>query len=323
MAKFTDLSNELVLAIASFIQKPVDILRLCLLERRSYKLVKPLLYENIVFNYVDYPTNIAGRGLRSMSADISLFCRFIKQQLEESSRRNRDGPTFHRECRSLAIYIDERLTYANYDVVGVCGFVPFLKSFSLITNPRFDDPKKDVRFKIDALGRALQPLRHTLESLTLFIRNQDDCWTAAGFGSLHNFTAMKKLRIQSQVLLCRASDLPGNRASTLLLSQILPPSLEDLTIHCCEHGSGRTDGEEDLAHHVEASLDGKSFSTRTFEPDECLTQIDRRVIESVVVCLLDVPSCGTAIYRSLGLQESFDIVGKVGSPDVKDNRVFE
>ena len=308
MAKFTDLSNELVFAIACFIRKPADILHLCIAERRSYELIQPLLYENVVFNHFDYPIHTPVHGLRSMSSKISLFCRCIKEQLKENSRRNRDGPAFGRECRSLAINVNARLTYANYDVIGVCAFVPFLKSFSLISNPRFDDPKKDVRFNMDALGRALQPLRHTLESLTLFIRNQDYCWAAEGLGTLQNFTAMKKLRIQSQVLFCWESGLP-----TLLLSQILPPSLEDLTIHCCEYDFGSTDEREGLAHHVEASLDRKSFSTRIFEPDECLAETNRRVIESVVVCQLGVPSCGTNVYRSLGLKKSFDIVGrKVG-----------
>ena len=281
MANFTDLSNELVFAIVSFIRSPVDILQLCFAESRSYELVLPLLYENVVFNYADYPINIPGEGLRSMSSNISLFCRFIKQQLKENSKKNRDGPTLRSECRSLAINIDERLTYANYDVIGVCAFVPFLKSFSLVSNPRFDDPKKDTRFKLDALGRALQPLRHTLESLTLFICNQDYCWDAEGLGSLNNFLAMKKLCIQSQVLFCRGFGLP-----TPLLRQILPPSLEDSTIHYCKHDPGSTDEKEGLAHHVEASLDGKSFSTRTFEPDERLAETDRRVMESVVVCLL-------------------------------------
>ena len=319
MAKFTDLSNEIVFAIASLIRKPADILHLCIAERRSYELIQPSLYENVVFNHLDYPNHKPGHGLRSMGSKIHLFCRCIKQQWKENSRRNRDGPDFGRECRSLAINIDERLTYANYDVIGVCAFVPSLKSFSLISNPRFDDPKTDVRFKIDALGRALQPLRHTLESLTLFIRNQDYCWAAEGLGSLNNFLAMKKLCIQSQVLLCREIGLP-----TPLLSQILPPRLEDLTIHCCEHDSGRPDDSGDVAHHVEASLEGESFSTRTFEPDECLAGIDRRVIESVVVCMLDVPSYGTSVYRSLGLKKSFDIVGrKVGLPGVKEDRVLE
>ena len=308
MAKFTDLPNELVSTIASFIRKPTDILRLCFAERRSYELIRPLLYENVVFNFVDYPANMPDAWLRSMSSDIHLFCRCIKQQLKHNERKNRDGPTFRSECRSLAIYIDERLTYANYDVVQVGRFVPFLKSFTLITNPRFDDPKRDTRFKIDALGRALQPLRHTLESLTLFIRNQDECWYNEDLGSLYYFTAMKKLRIQSQCLGCRESGLSDNRAP-MLLSQILPPKLEDLTIHCCAHPPRLTEGKEDLAHHVEASLDGKSFSTRTFEPDERLAGTDRRVIESVVVCLLDARWGGT-VRGPWPLQKHFDIVGR-------------
>ncbi|KAM0801553.1 hypothetical protein BDR22DRAFT_178462 [Usnea florida] len=94
MAKFTDLPNELVFTIASFIRKPTDILRLCFAERRSYELIRRLLYENVVFNCVDYPPRLPDKWLRSMSSDIHLFCRCIKQQLKHNERRNRDGPTF-------------------------------------------------------------------------------------------------------------------------------------------------------------------------------------------------------------------------------------
>ena len=318
MAEFTDLSNELVIAIASFIRKPADILQLCIAERRSRELIQPLLYGNIVLNHFDYPTHVSGNEMRSMGSNIHLFCRSIKQQLKENSRRNGDSPTFGRGCRSLAINIDERLTYSAHDVIGVCGFVPFLRSFSLISDPRLINPKEDFRFKIDALGRALQPLRHTLETLTLYIRGQDYCWAEEGLGTLHNFTALKKLRIQSQVLLGGESALRDNTAPTLLLSQIIPPNLEDLTIHCCEPGSRHADEKADVAHHVEAPLDGTSFSTRNFEPEECLAGTDRRFIESVVVCLLDVRLSGTPVCRSSRLKKSFDIVGrKVGLPGVK------
>ena len=324
MAKFTDLSNELVFAIASFIRKPTHILQLCLAERRSYGLVQPLLYENVVFNHLDYPNHKSGNGLRSMSSKVHLFRQCIKQRLKENSRRNIDGPAFGRECNSLAINIDERLTYANYDVIGVCGLVPFLKSFTLVSNPRFHDLRIDVRFRIDALGWALHPLRHTLETLNLFFRNQDYYWAAEGLRNLHDLTALKKLCIQSQVLLGEQSALRNNRDPTLLLSQILPPNLEDLMIHCCEHDYVRTEGKEYLAHHVDASLDGQSFSTRTFGPDETLMGTDRRVIESVVVCLFDAHISDLPVHRSLRLKKFFDIVGrKVGLPGVKETQVFE
>ena len=179
--------------------------------------------------------------------------------------------------------------------------------------------------RIDALGRALQPSRHTLETLNLFIHDQDYYWAAEGLETLRNFTALKKPWIQSQVLLGEQSALRNNGVPTLLLSQILPPpSLEDLTIHCCEHDYVRTDGEEDLAHHVEVSLDGQSFSIRIIEPDETLVGRDRRVTESVVVCLFDAHISDMPVYRSLGLQKFFNIVGrKVGLPCVKEKQVSE
>ncbi len=314
MAKFTDLPNELVIAIASLLRKPADILQLCYAERRCYELAQPLLYDNILFDHISYLTHKSAYQIHKLSSTIHIFCRCIKQQEKENSRRNRDGPSFGKRCRSLAINTNERLSYSAYDMIGVCAFVPFLRSFSLISSPRLDDPSKDTRLAIDAVGRALRPLRHTLEALTLFITNQNYCWAAGGIGSLHSFQAMKKLRIQSQVL------LGGGRRSapTLLLSEILPPKLEDLTIHCCDHESEHTNEEGDIAHHVEAPLDEKSFSTRSFEPDERLTRTDRRIIDSVVVCLLDVSLSGTPICTSLRLKKCFDIIGReVGLAGVK------
>lgn len=315
MAKFTDLSNELVIAIASFIGKPADILQLCIAERRTYELIQPLLYENVVFNHIHYPNHISGIGSRSMSSKIHLFCRCIKQQLKENSRRNRDGPSFGIECRSLAIDIGERLTWSTYDVMGVCEFVPFLRSFSLISNTSLEKYTKARRLKdripqFGDLGQALRPLRHTLESLTLFLHHQDHCWAQKSLGILQSFAALKKLRIQSRVLLGGGSGSRDNRAPALLLSQILPPDLEDLTLHCCVDDLGSTDEKGDFAHHVEASLDGKSFSTRSFEADECLAETDRRVIESVVVCLLDSHLCDSPANASLILKKSFGIVGR-------------
>ena len=154
MAKFTDLSNELVIAIASFIGKSADILQLCIAERRSYELIQPLLYENVVFNDIHYPNHISSDVSRGMSLKIHLFCRCIKQQLKENSRRNRDGPTFGRECRSLAIDIGERLAWSPYNVMGVCEFVPFLRSFSLISDTRLEKPKKDRRKKPESTSAS-------------------------------------------------------------------------------------------------------------------------------------------------------------------------
>ncbi len=304
MAKFTDLSNELVLAIASFIRKPADIFHLCIAERRSYELVQPLLYENIVFNHIDYPTHNQARKIRS---NIRLLCRCIQIKWRANSRRVNDGPTSGGECRSLAINIDERLAY---DEIGICAFVPFLTSFSLISSPRHEgiSPRPETKIEIDQVGRALQPLRHTLETLTLYIHNQSDCWSRGGIGSLHDFKAMKKLRVQSQVLLGHDGVL--RKAPKPLLSQILPPNLEDLTIHCCEYGLEHTDKKIDVAHHVEEPLDGKPFSTRTFEPDERLKGTDRRMIESVVVCWLGVSLGSILTHPPFKLKESFDIIGR-------------
>lgn len=122
---------------------------------------------------------------------------------------------------------------------------------------------------------------------------------------------MKQLRIQSQVLLGWGDNWHRNGNSGPLLSQLLPPNLNDLTIHCCE--VEKEYRKEDGAHHFEESLDSE-VSTRSFFLSPHFRGRDRRVIENVVVCILRdpiAPYLSNAIDScSLTLERCFDIVGK-------------
>ena len=321
MAKFTDLSNELVIAIASFIRKPTDILHLCIAERRSYGLIGPLLYENIVLHHNDY----FGRGVRYYQRSRKMQHSVLRRLHMKFDKDRRGGNERKRgnESRALAINTGERLSFASHEVLRIGSLTPFLRNLSLIICVREDISRQNGEFDIEAVGEALQPFRHGLETLTLYIGGKDHCYGLdMGIGSLHEFKAMKKLCIQSKILLGWSgtfdwsSDTPPLLKSSNtppLLSQLLPPNLEDLTIHCCESREYRSN-EQEVPHHVEVPLDGKSFITRTLEPSERLAGEDRRVIDSVVVCLLGDPEIGHACRvpdcRSSKLRNSFDIVGR-------------
>ena len=313
MAKFIHLPNELIIAMVSYIRKPADILQLCIAERRIHQLILPLLYENIVFHYLDYPT----REQYSLYSKVFSLCRLFKQQQQNGKSGDRHSPDFGGVCRSLAISMHNSMGCPTTNVLDLFSFLPFLRNLSLICSRRRTDYKSTFTFHVGKLGRVLHPLRDTLETLALFIGRQDDYCSEDGIGSLHRFKAMKQLRIQSHVLL--GSDWHGNADSGLLLSQLLPPNLEDLTIHCCVveciHSKRKMckHREGEIAHHYEAPLDGEE-STRSFKSSQHLTGRDRRVIESVVVCMLQKPKTAYSLYvtahRLSRLESCFDIVGR-------------
>ena len=316
MAKFTDLSNEVVIAIGSFIRKPTDILHLYIAERRSYGLIGPLLYENIVLHHNDYRSR--GEHKRDLIEQGRPLRRLVLKLMEEYKRDYTRG----KECRSLAIRTGERLSFALPDVFNIGFYAPFLKNLSLIICVRQDEARFNQELRISAVGVALQDFSPSLETLTLYIGGKDDCsGLDKSISNLHKFKAMKKLCIQSQFLLGWNLDYDLDPFAPPLLSQLLPPNLEDLTIHCCESREYRSN-EQEIAHHVEVPLDGKAFATRTLEPSERLAGKYRRVIESVIVCLLKDPElvhgCQVPDCRSSKLRDSFDIVGRrVDSGNVK------
>ena len=310
MAKFADLSNELVIAIASHIRKPADILQLCIAERRSHKIIMPLLYENIVLHYLDY----SPRELFSLNSNISSLCNLFNKQQQNSKTGNDQNPEFGAECRSLSINMLNGRRCPTTSVLELLSFLPFLRNLSLIINRRPLGYRPDFTYEIGRLERALHALRYTLENLTLSIGRYEGSCRQPGIGSMHQFKAMKQLRIQSLVLIGwhYANDITWNPNVDLglLLSQLLPPNLEKVDIHCCEVEWMLGEGE--IGHHFEeAALEN---SARSFGSSQHLAGRHRRVIDSVVVCTLQEPktpySSFIAASRSSRLESCFDIVGR-------------
>ncbi|KAM0798520.1 hypothetical protein BDR22DRAFT_891314 [Usnea florida] len=304
MAKFTDLSNEFVLIIASFIRKPADILNLCIADRRTHDFILPLLYTNIVLHHLDYPT----KRQHSLSSNVDSLCALLDRQQNRYRSGHTNGPDFGAECRSLSIVMYHSGRSPVYSAIELFTFLPFLKSLSLVIGRRPSSYPPDYEFPIGKLSQALNRLGNTLEKLTLYITHPWDFCGKDGIGSLRGFNAMKQLRIQSAMLVGGGTtwhemDNPGPS-----LSQILPPNLEDLTIHCCFYC-----GLEDtsiIADHFE-TRPGKETFSGSFGSSQLFMGTDPRVIENVVVCMQDPYHIRSKVAgESSRLASCFDIVGR-------------
>ena len=315
MAKFTDLPNELVIAVASHTRKPGDILQLCIAERRSHHVILPLLYENIVLHHLDYsiPEDNGVLQLHSLKSNISSLCQLFKQQQQNAKTGNGQSADFGAECRSLSINMLDSVVPTTSIVCKLLNFIPFLKNLSVVISRRSLGYLPDWAFGLDKLGRVLYPMRDTLEILTLFIGRYEGNCSNVGVGSLHRFNALKKLHIQSQALIGCEYDkdsIFGYTKAESMLSQLLPPKLEKLAIHCCEIDWRNREGE--IAHHFEEP--SCENSAQLFRSSQRSVWRNQRVIENVFVCMLEEPKTRYSSFvlaaRSLRLENCFDIVGR-------------
>lgn len=138
MAKFVDLINELISAIASCLRKPADLLHLCIAERRSYGMISRLLYENIVLHHLDYPTH----EQQSLVSNLHSLCRLLREQQQIGKSKNGQSFDFGRDCRSLAINMHNSVGISTTNVLDIFSFLPFLRYLSLNT------------FKVDLFRRS-------------------------------------------------------------------------------------------------------------------------------------------------------------------------
>ena len=295
----------MVIAIASFIRKPADILQLCIADRRSHDIILPLLYENIVLHHLDY----SAKRQHCLNSNVGSLCGLLKHQQQNSRSGNSNGPDFGAGCRSLNIVMHHTRRSPAKSVMELFTFLPFLRNLSLISRRGLNFYGTDRFFPIGELGQALYPLRDTLETLTLYIGREGEYDGSYGIGSLHGFKALKQLRIQSGALVGWRTQSFHEERPGLSLSRLLPPNLEDLTIHCCVFRHGYN--IRYIADHFETRLDSK-VSNRSFGSLQRFMRMDRRLIENVVVCTQDLSRLDQDLVRAYHsrLASCFDIVGR-------------
>ena len=310
MAKFTDLPNELVLKIGTYLRKPADILHLCIAERRSHQLMVPLMYEKISVDRRDYSADE-----KRLYEGLGTLRRLFKQQARHCAGRKKYCANYGRDCRSLTISTKRELEYPIDDIYNLFNLFPYLPALRKITLISTET------YGLEGLESQWRSLAGTLETLNLSIGRFGGQFSVRDIHSLQHFKALKRLSIQSHILVCW-NDLPirhpylGTTTKPPpkpLLSKVLPPNLKYLTIHCCELISMVERG--DIADHVEAPCEGEVFDIRVFESSKLWAGKDRRIIDKVVVCIAQDGERGEHLHPSEGiarrlarLGECFDIV---------------
>jgi len=273
MAKLTDLSNELILAIRSYLEKPADILALTLANRRFYSLVLPLLYEEIHLDLADNTPTSQDANKPDLKAE-HLALVLLARTLTDPQLPC-PGPSI----ASLSVKIRGNFceVYA-----GLLALLPHLaRLLHLCLFVAYDCRSFSV-FPAWRVMASLSSAKKTLTSLAISV--EKDHGDAGCIGELTDFIALRHVCIQAHVL------LGGPRHQTFFLgpgrfndeysrvSELLPASLETLQIHCCM--DGREFGQTEL---VELARKGLVVSC----PLEAIggehQAIRQRVLKSVVV----------------------------------------
>jgi len=294
MAKLTDLSNEIILAIRSHLRKPADILRFAFVDRRCHGLITPLLYQTIVLHHKDY-----------LSIDPRYSDRKLQRKLQELVS-TQQGP-FVRNleiCAALGYHIGYRPKQFN--------LFHLLSNLTNLTSLCLRMLREDSIFNVFPvwlLPYSLGPASGNLRSLVLCIEGRAD--DDVPIGSLQKLTALKHLCIQSSVLL---GSSPTDDEITQALadgdvlyprrtmaSEVLPASLESLELHCCQDGNEF--GDDALAWYVDR---GQLYACELSLFVGKAVNVQRRLLKSVLVCRSLLKGCGK---RVRDLREQLDVVG--------------
>ncbi len=252
MAVLLDLSNEIIILIASNISKPMHVLQLALVNRRIHSIAIQQLYGNLTFERDDYST-------------------FIPLFLEPDNstpsilRYNDDAP--HSNLLRLSSMMQSGALPAGQTVTHLTIIVGMnhednkfqtvlsllLPQLSLLKALTLEATSEDrlawcrEQFSLAPLSVALSASSQTLQSLDMRFSlgpGPSDGWT---IGSLRHFSNLKYLSIQGSVLFGQYESLPtdlpfleslGVTLPSLnthipSLASILPPGLKRLRLHWC------------------------------------------------------------------------------------------
>ena len=238
MVELTDLSNELLLEIGTHITKPIHVLSFVLINRQNRRLLIPLLYESITVHHTD---NTSTQQIHSRNSEKDLPDRLW---LLTNNLRTKNINLGH-AIKSLEIHIklDDDLISCSPagEVCRIFVNLHSLKALKLtMTAPILEQHQTSLpqdRVPPAQIAGALRgSVIDTIESLVLVLGQHLPHTDDSAFGSLADFTELKRLCIQSYVLLGNTrsgTGLDGGMQTQSMLSSLLPPSLQHLRVHSC------------------------------------------------------------------------------------------
>ena len=241
MASFTLLPLEILLNVRGYLVKPSDILTFTTLTRNTYTHVDLFLYSTITIHHSHYP-HIFSRGSKD---NLKLFdIQPIDDTLSRLESTLKHNTNFMSSLKNLDIHLHTSLTYfltAGDLVYTLLPRLYHLKHFRLITEVLNGETFSPATNKISParLAMALKGSTYkTLETLELALGCDRTDTDGTQLGDMTSFVALKKLSVQSYVLLGGylvhgvGMDRNPNTWSKPMLSEMLPASLLHLRIHC-------------------------------------------------------------------------------------------
>jgi len=278
MAKLTDLSNELILAIRSHLEKPADILALTVANRRLYSLVLPLLYEKINLDIRARPQ--FGQDDKGYYAGFN----FHHIPLALLARTLLDPRLLCAGSAVTSLFLTVEYNMLSTDCCEVLGLLPQLNHLAKLSIAITGDECVCLTvISTQSIIASLSSAKNTLMSLAISVEDEHN--DADWIGSLREFIALRHLCIQAHVLLGAPGSPTDFRRSSnfnnehVQVSELLPASLETLQLHCSP--DGREIGETEM---VELTRQGLVISC----PLEAITKehkaVRNRVLEKLVLC---------------------------------------
>lgn len=239
MTSFLDLPNELIVAIASHLQKPNETLQLILANHHIYYTCLYILYKHITLDFraayrsspksvlTNYRSRLVGQGyphgaitrLSSLLSQPGVHLGSAVHVLDLNLELNAKCPDFG--LRALLPHLDN------------------LRHFRLSVERalNLDGKSRMATLSARSLGSALDPIRKTLKTLCICADHDRAHRDRSSIGDLRHLTSLESLSIQSHVLF-------GDRLSNwpISLHQVLPLSVQELLFDCRADGVEANDG---------------------------------------------------------------------------------
>lgn len=254
MTSFLDLPNELIVAIASFLQKPYETLQLILANRHIHQICLHLLYKHITLDF-----RAAYR-----SSPKSVLTNYNSRQVGQgyphgaitrlSSLLSQPGVHLGSGVHVLDLTLELNAKCPDFGLRALLPHLHNLRHFRLsIENAlNLDGKSRITTLSARSLGSDLDPVRKTLKSLCICADHDRAHRDGSSIGDLRHLTSLESLSIQSHILF---GDKLNNSPKSL--QQILPLSIQELLFDC------RADDVEETAGSWRYSLNATARRAET------------------------------------------------------------
>lgn len=229
MASFTNLPNELIVAIASRLRKPHEILQLILANRHLHQTCLCVLYKHIILDC----------GAAYRFSPKSVLTNYQSRQIGQgyphraiarlSSLLSQPGVCHGSGVHILDLTLELNTRSSDFGLRALLPHFQNLRRFRLSIEKalNLDGESPITRFSARSLGTDLDPVYKTLKSLCICAGHDRAHRDGSRIGNLRHYSSLESLAIQCHVLF-------GDKVHRSLrpLQEILPSSIQELLFDC-------------------------------------------------------------------------------------------